>query len=156
MNVFAPLSTALGSASATKVGGRPLAWIYCSRALALCAALALAASGCVSAMSARNYVPQNPPYVDQAYYECLRGSQQAYARAGYGTYANAYGYASSGGASAGQETNVGMLKSCMGAKGYQKRAATSAETWVSLTTAPLWVPFCVLAAAGGANCLADQ
>jgi hypothetical protein len=132
------------------------AWIHYIRALAPCAALALAASGCVSAMSARNYVPQNPPYVDQAYYQCLQASQQGYARAGYGTYANAYSYASSGGASAGQETNVGMLKSCMGAKGYRKRDATSTENWVGLATAPLWVPLCLVAATGGVNCLADE
>ena len=113
------------------------------RVAPLLVAVLVAASGCVSAMTARNYVPQTTG-VDAAYYECLREAQQTYAWAG--------GYA----ASAGAETNVGMLKSCMGAKGYRKRDASTAETWVGLTTAPVWLPLCLVAATSGVNCLSDQ
>jgi hypothetical protein len=123
------------------------------RALVLLAALA--ASGCVSAMTARNYVPQTAG-VDAAYYECLRDAQQDYARARYGAYANGYSYAASGSSAAGVTTNVGMLKSCMGAKGYRKRDATSTETWVGVTTAPVWLPLCLVAATSGVDCLADE
>jgi hypothetical protein len=124
------------------------------RVAPLLVAVLVAASGCVSAMSARNYVPQNPA-VDQSYYGCLRDAQQEFYRARYGAYANSYSYGASGGAAAGAETNTEMLKSCMGAKGYYKRSASSTELWIGWLTAPVWVPLCVVGMAEGVNCFSN-
>jgi hypothetical protein len=106
--------------------------------------------GGVFATSPDNWRPHDDN-VYSSYNACFQQAQYGYSQA----YVYANRYSAGGNSSSGVATNVASLKSCMQASGYQKREPTTAEIIVHVSTIPIWVPFCILAAMGGGNCFSD-
>jgi hypothetical protein len=113
--------------------------------------LAIFSSGCISALNARNYVPQDC-VIDSQYNDCVRASQRSYsggsscAGTAAGSYAGGAGTVAGSSACSsygpGVGTDVTVLKACMGARGYHKREYTTGEAVLVYSTAIIWVPLC--------------
>jgi hypothetical protein len=105
----------------------------------LCSFVLIMVAGCVAVENPGNYRPWNSS-TQGDYYQCLQEAQQSYASV------NANRAYVSAKASTG--TNDDLLCSCMTAKGYSPRAATTTETVLGWTLSPLWVPLAALASIG--------
>jgi len=102
-----------------------------------------------------NWRPQDSA-VQGKYYDCLRDAQQGYATTSAGVAVSPYGGLMPADEVALPRTNYHMLKSCMQARGYEKREATTTEIFVGVVFSPIWVPLCTLAAIGSGNCFERQ